>query len=60
MAEGRAAQPRDEAVVSSIPAAVDTRKKKFAQMLEAKLEQGYEIESQGETQVVLVTRGLRR
>ena len=59
MAEGRAAQPTGEAVVASIPAAVDTRKEKFAQLLRAKLEQGFVIESQGETEAVLVTRGRR-
>jgi hypothetical protein len=57
MAEGLAAQPAGKAFVSSIAAAVDTRKQKFAQMLEAKLEQGYEIEAQGETDAVLFTRG---
>ena len=59
MAERRAAQPTDEAFASSIPAAVDTRKQKFVRMLEAKLEQGYEIESQGDTEAVLFTRGRR-
>jgi hypothetical protein len=59
MAEGLAAHPTDGAFVSSIPAAVDTRKQKFAQMLKVKLEQGYRIESQGETEAVLFTRGRR-
>ena len=59
MAEGLAAHPTDDAYVSSIPVAVDARKQKFAQMLKVKLEQGYRIESQGETEAVLFTRGRR-
>jgi hypothetical protein len=59
MAEGLAAHPTDAAFVSPILAAVDTRKQKFAQMLKVKLEQGYRIESQGETEAVLFTRGRR-
>ena len=59
MAEGRAVQPTDEAFASSIAAPVVTRRQKFAEMLETKLEQGYEIESQGETEAVLFTRGRR-
>jgi hypothetical protein len=38
----------------------ELRKTKFAGMLAAKVEQGYEIESQGETEAVVVTRGRRR
>src|SRR3954471_5532027 len=59
MAEGPAAHPTDDAYVSSIPAAVDARKERFAQMLKGKLEQGYRVESQGETEAVLFTRGRR-
>lgn len=59
MAEGLAAHPTDGASVSSIPATVDARKEKFAQMLKVKLEQGYGIESQGDTEAVLFTRGRR-
>jgi hypothetical protein len=59
MAEGLAAHPTDDAYVSSIPVAVDTRKQKFTQMLKVKLDQGYRIESQGETDAVLFTRGRR-
>ena len=58
MAEGPAA-PTDGAYVSAIPAAVDARKEKFAQMLKVKLEQGYRVESQGETEAILFTRGRR-
>ena len=36
------------------------RKEKFAAMLAAKVEQGYEVESQGETEAVVTTRGRRR
>jgi hypothetical protein len=59
MAEELAAHPTHDAYVSSIAAAVDTRKQKFAQMLKVKLEQGYRIESQGETEAVRFTRGRR-
>jgi hypothetical protein len=59
MAEGLAAHPTDDAYVSSNPVAVDARKQKFAQMLKVKLEQGYGIESQGETEAILFTRGRR-
>jgi hypothetical protein len=43
-----------------MPGAVDTRKQKFAQMLKAKVSQGYGIESQGDTEAVLFTRSRRR
>ena len=39
--------------------AEDTRKQKLAQMLTAKIEQGYEIESQTDTEAVLVTQSRR-
>jgi hypothetical protein len=48
-----------DASVASIPTAVDARKQKLAQMLEVKLEQGYRIESQGDTEAVLVMQGRR-
>jgi hypothetical protein len=60
MAEGLAAQPTDEPFVSSIPTAVHTHKETFAQMLKVKLEQGYCIESQGDTEAVLFTPDRRR
>jgi hypothetical protein len=60
MAEVPVAHPTDEASASSMPAAVDTRKQKFAQMLKAKVSQGYGIESQGDTEAVLFTRSRRR
>ncbi len=59
MADGLAAHPTHDAHVSSIPVAGDTRKQKFAQMLKSKLEQGYRIESQSDTEAVLFTRGRR-
>jgi len=59
MAEVRAAHPTDEPSVSPIPEAADTRKQKFAEMLKAKVAQGYEVESQSDTEAVLVTRGRR-
>jgi hypothetical protein len=61
MAEGLlAAHPTDQAHVASTPTAVDTRKQKLAQMLKVKLEQGYRIESQGDTEAVLFVHGPRR
>ena len=59
MAEGLSARPTDDAFASSIPGTVDTRKRTFAQLLEVKLDQGYEVESQGDTEAVLFTRGRR-
>jgi hypothetical protein len=54
MAEGHlTAHPTDKALV-------DARKQRFAAMLEVKLEQGYRIESQGDTEAVLFTQGRRR
>ena len=37
----------------------DARKQKLGKMLESKLEQGYQIESQSETEAVLFTQGHR-
>jgi len=59
MVDGLAAHPTDDVHVSSTPVATDTRKQKFAQMLKSKLEQGYRIESQSDTEAVLFTRGRR-
>jgi hypothetical protein len=38
----------------------DTRKAKCAELLAAKVAQGYEVESEGDTEAVIVTRGRRR
>jgi hypothetical protein len=40
--------------------APELRKKTFADLLAAKVDQGYEVESQGDTEAVIVTRGRRR
>ena len=40
--------------------APELRKTTFAGLLAAKIEQGYEVESQGDTEAVIVTRGRRR
>ena len=57
MAEGLlAAHQTGEALASSIPTTDDTRKQKFAQMLNVN-EQGYRIESQSDTEAVLFTQG---
>ena len=39
---------------------LEQRKELFAEVLRRKLEQGYEIESQTETEAILVTKGRRR
>ena len=39
---------------------VTDRRERFTQLLTAKVEQGYDVESQGETEAVIVTRGRRR
>lgn len=60
MAEGLAAHPTDEAFASAASATVDASKQTFAKLLEAKVQQGYEIESHGDTEAVLFIRGRRR
>lgn len=61
MAEGLlAARTTDEALVAFVPTAADARKQKLAQMLKVKLEQGYKIESQRDTEAVLFVHGRRR
>jgi anti-sigma factor RsiW len=61
MVEGLlAADPTDEARVASIPKTVDTRKQRLAEILSVKLEQGYQVESQGDTEAVLFTPGRRQ
>jgi hypothetical protein len=37
-----------------------TREEKFAELLAAKVEQGYEVESQSDTEAVIATPGRRR
>ena len=60
MAEGSVAvRSTNGAVAASTAATHDARKQKLGQMLEAKLEQGYQIESQTDTEAVLFTRGHR-
>ena len=54
-----AADPTDAALVASSPTTVDTRNQRFAQLLNVKLEQGYRVESQGDTEAVLFTPGRR-
>jgi hypothetical protein len=61
MAEGLpVSRTTDEALAACVPAATDARKEKLAQMLETKVAQGYQIESQRDTEAILVTRGRRR
>jgi hypothetical protein len=37
-----------------------TRKEKFSELLATKVEQGYEVETRGDTQAVIATPGRRR
>jgi hypothetical protein len=46
--------------VEPVPQPIELRKEKFAGLLATKVEQGYDIESQGDTEAVLVTRGRKR
>ena len=48
-----------EGLLAAHPTTVAARKQKLAQMLEVKLEQGYRIESQGDTEAVLFILGPR-
>jgi hypothetical protein len=60
MAEGSVAvHSTNGAVAASTATRLDVRKRKLEQMLEAKLEQGYRIESRGDTEAVLFTQGHR-
>ena len=49
------ARPAPDSLVS-----LDQRKERLAQALDKKVEQGYQIESQTDTDAILVTRGRRR
>lgn len=42
------------------PESIELRKTKFAGLLAAKVEQGYDVESHGDTEAVITTRGRRR
>ena len=46
-------------LAASTPTTIDTRKQKLAEMINAKIEQGYRIESQGDTEAVLYTESRR-
>jgi hypothetical protein len=60
MAEGLpVSRPTDDAPAPSISATTDARKEKLAQMIETKLGQGYQIESQDDTQAILFTPSRR-
>jgi hypothetical protein len=60
MAEGSVAvHSTNGAVAASTATRLDVRKRKLGQLLEAKREQGYQIESQSDTEAVLFTRGHR-
>jgi hypothetical protein len=45
---------------NGIPPTPTDRRDRFAQLLAAKVEQGYDVESQGDAEAVIVTRGRRR
>jgi hypothetical protein len=46
--------------VEPAPEPIELRKEKFAGLLATKVEQGYDVESQDDTEAVIVTRGRRR
>jgi hypothetical protein len=45
---------------NGIPPSPTDRRDQFAQLLATKVEQGYDVESQGDTEAVIVIRGRRR
>jgi hypothetical protein len=45
---------------NGIPLTPTNRRDQFAQLLATKVEQGYDVESQGDTEAVIVTRGRHR
>jgi len=45
---------------NGIPPAPTERRDQFAQLLATKVEQGYDVESQGDTEAVIATRGRQR
>jgi hypothetical protein len=59
-AEPHPSSPNGDRPAGDPPLSLDQRKERFAETLRKKLEQGYEIESQTETEATLVTKGRRR
>jgi hypothetical protein len=51
----KGARPASDSLVS-----LDQRKERLAETLHKKLEQGYQIESQTDTEAILITKGRRR
>jgi hypothetical protein len=45
---------------NGIPPTPTERRDQFAQLLATKVEQGYDVESQGDTEAVIATRGRQR
>jgi hypothetical protein len=45
---------------NGIPPTPTKRRDQFQQLLASKVEQGYDVESQGDTEAVIVTRGRHR
>ena len=45
---------------NGVPPTPTQRRDQFAQLLATKVEQGYDVESQGDTEAVIVTRGRHR
>jgi hypothetical protein len=45
---------------NGIPPTPTERRDQFAQLLATKVEQGYDVESQGDTEAVIATRGRHR
>jgi hypothetical protein len=46
-------------LAASTPTTIDMRKQKLAQLLSEKIEQGYRVESQGDTEAVLFVQSRR-
>jgi hypothetical protein len=53
-------RPTDETLAASAPGTLDLRKLELARTVKAKLAQGYKLESQGDTDAVLLMRRPRR
>ena len=60
MAEPQLASPNGAIAAADTPLSLEQRKERLAETLLKKLEQGFQIESQTDTEATLVTKGRRR
>jgi len=60
LASSNGGAPHDDALVVESPLSTSERKRRLAEVLVSKTEQGYRIESQTDTEATLVTKGHRR